>query len=72
MGDAVINAKLDASFDDLGFRHMNERRLYLDVDIALDTGFCRQIRHPLKSGYILRAAIGVSAVVDGVDADKDI
>ena len=72
VGEAVVDAQLQAGCDDLGFAHLDEWRADGEFPMALDTGGRGEVGHRLEGGYKLGSAVGVSAVVDGIDADENI
>jgi len=46
--------------------------MYTDMLAAFHCGFGGQVGHCLERGKVLRPAVGVAAVIDGVDAYKDV
>ena len=54
------------------FGHLDQRCVDAEAALALHARFRRQIRQPLEGGDELRPAIGIAAVVDCIDADKDV
>src|ERR1051325_8515513 len=65
-----IDAESSARLDDVDLRQAHERRAYLDR-FAFDAGACCKRGEALKRGEILRTAIGIARIVDGVGADVD-
>ena len=72
MGEAVVDAQLDAAADDLGLRQVDQRGVDRVSQAALDAGLRGQVGHRGEGGDVLRPAIGIAAVVDGVDAEEDV
>ena len=71
MRQRVVHAQRHAAADDLGLGHRDQGGA--DRDPApLDGGLRRQVRHRLEGAEVLRAAVGVARVVQGVDADEDV
>jgi hypothetical protein len=68
--------KIDTQFDppsnNLGFRHIDERRPYTDLGLALHTRLRPQVGHGLEGTDELGTAIRIAAVIESVDADEDI
>jgi hypothetical protein len=40
--------------------------------VAFNTGFGGQVGHGLKGGDVFGSAIGITAIVNGVNADEDV
>jgi len=70
--DGVIDARLNTGADNLGFGHVNQRRVNLKTGRSFSTRLCRQSREPFKRIQEFRTAVRVAGVIDGVDADKNI
>ena len=67
-----IHAKLCATADDFRFRQLDERRVNFELQRPFDAGLRGQIRQLFESRDVFRPAIGIAAVIDGVDADENI
>ena len=72
MGEAVIDAQFDAAANDLGFCQADQRGMDVEPRASFDARLGRQIGQGAEGGDELRAAIGIAAVVHGVDAQKDV
>src|SRR5687767_6844312 len=67
----VVEAESHAPLDDLSLRHRNERRLNAKLR-AFDSRFGRKPGCSLECLDELGPAIGISRVVERVDADEDV
>ncbi len=72
VGQAVIDAQLDAAADDLGFGPADQRGVDGESQPALDARLRGQVGHRGERGDVLRPAVGIAAVVDRVDAEEDV
>src|SRR5688572_2484624 len=68
----VVDAEPLAELNDLTFREIDERRANRDRRRTLDARTCAEVRHVLIGADVLRPAVRVPAVVQGVDADEDV
>ena len=72
MCQGIIDAEPDASKDNLGLCHINNRRMDAVSAPALD-GCCGcEVSGFLKSSYKFSPAVGIAAVVGGVDTNENI
>lgn len=68
---SVVDSELESALDDLRFGPVDEWSV--DVDgVSLDGFFGCEIGQELKGMDEFRSAIGVAAIVDGIDAYIDI
>lgn len=71
-GQAVIDAEFQPSADDLSFGQLDQGRMDGDGQAPFDGSLGRQIGHGLKGLDVFGAAIGIAAVVDGIDANEQV
>ena len=71
MAERKIDTKLVSFADDVGLGKFDQWGVNLEPS-PLDTCFRSDIGQVLKRSDKFRTAIGVAAVVDGVDADKNV
>src|SRR5262245_42246414 len=67
----VVEAERRATADDLCLRHRYQRRLDAEA-AALDASLRRERRGPLEGLDELGTAIGVTRIVERIDADEDV
>ena len=72
MSQAEIDAQFGSAANDVGLCHFNEWGVDLELQRPFHAGFCGQIRQPFESRDVVRPAIGIAAVIDGIHADEDI
>src|SRR5450755_2929485 len=70
-GKTVVDAKLQASTDNIRLGPPDQRRVDLDLG-ALDTGFGRQACERLEGCNEFRSAIRIARIVDRIDAEENI
>ena len=70
--ERIVDTQLHAAADDLGFGQMHQRGMDSERKLPLHSRLGRQVGQSLKRLDELRPAIGIAAVVDRVDADKDV
>ena len=69
----VIDSEFDAAFDDLRLGQMNQRCVdHQSTRLLINTLLRRQIRHRLVGLDVLGSTIRVAAVVERIDADKEV
>src|SRR4051794_22037412 len=66
---SVVHVQSGTSAHNLSLRHLNQRRMDGSAS-STNSGLRRQIGHVFEGGDVLRPAIRVSRVVEGVDADE--
>src|SRR4051812_44823888 len=71
VGEGVVDAELRALADDVGLGHVDERRDDARL-AALDAAALPGLDDGLKRAEKVRSAVGIAAVVDGVDAEPDL
>jgi hypothetical protein len=71
-GHGIIDPQGQSRGNDLGLGQVQKRRVDADRLLSLDTYTGGQVREVLKGIQKCRAAVRVSAVVEGVDAQKDV
>src|SRR5262245_56040366 len=71
VGQAVVDAECEAAPDDVGLTEVDKWRLHAKPS-AFDAGAGRKIRQALERGNELGPAIGVTRIVQGVDADDEV
>ncbi len=71
MGEGVIDAEGGTGSDDLGFGHVHQWGMDLK-GVGFDADFGGEVGGLGEGGNELGAAIGVSGIVDGVDAEEKI
>src|SRR3972149_6514414 len=62
VGQTIVEAEFEAAPDDLGLRHVDERRVNPETS-ALDAGARGQGRHMLERANEVRAAVRVARIV---------
>jgi len=72
MGELEGNVKIAAEFNDAGFGHFDQRRPNMDARGAFNAGPGGEIAEGFEGVDELRAAIGVTGIVESVDADEDV
>src|ERR1700722_11179990 len=72
MRQSELNAQLRAQLDDLAFGKLNQRRMNFQMGAPFHAGLGYQIGHVLEGGDKFWPAIGVSGIIDGVHADKNV
>src|SRR5439155_1469221 len=70
--ERVVEAQGEAGENDLALGERDQRRMDAEALSALDARPGGQVRHGLECRDVLRPAVGVSAVVQGRDADENI
>src|SRR5207237_4122246 len=71
-GQLVGDAKLRAAADDVGLAQRDEWSVHAVPRPALDCGRSGEVGERLERADELRTAVGISGVVDRVDADVDV
>src|SRR5436305_9218248 len=71
MRQREIYAELYGFPDDVGLRHVKQRRFHTQYRSTLDACLGRQICQGLKSLYELRSAIRIARVIERIHADED-
>ena len=70
-GQTIVDAQGCARPNNVGFAELNQGRMNSEMS-TFDPGFGGQIGHVFEGGDVLRPAVRVAGIVDGVDADEDI
>src|SRR5687768_8971073 len=71
-GEGVIDAKFEASTDDLRFRQVEKGSMDGESLLALNPGFGIEVCHALIGFEILWSTIGVATIVKGINPDEEI
>ena len=72
MRQTVIHTQAVSGLDDLRFGQVNQRSVNLPASRALDASLRGQGRSLLEAGDEFRTAIGIAAVINCIDPDKDV
>jgi len=72
MSQGVIDAELRAGRNNLGLCHFDDGRVDAVSAPALDCGCGGEVGCLLEGGDKFRPAVGIAAIIGGIDADKDI
>ena len=70
-GLAVIDAEFCAGADDFGFGQQHQRGVNAQAP-PFDGAAGGEVGHGFKGFDVLRAAVGVAGIIDGVDADENV
>src|SRR5262249_37228846 len=68
--ERVIDPQFKTSFDYLRLAEFNKRRVNVETYSPFNTRFRRKIRRSLKGFDVFGSAIGISAVIERIDADE--
>jgi hypothetical protein len=71
VGKRKIDAELDGFANDFSFRQLDQGRMNLKPS-ALNPGFCSKVGQGFERFDEFRAAIGVAAIIDRIDAEKNV
>ena len=72
MGHAIIHPQLQSFLDDFCFAQFDQWSVDFHLVLPFHSGFGGKVSKYLKRGDELGSAIGITAVVDSVDSDKNI
>src|SRR5471032_2985148 len=70
-GEPVVHAELHALSDDLRLAHGDEGRMQHQRR-AFDRGLGREVGQALERLHILRPAVGIAGIIDGVRAEENV